>query len=95
MLCACGRDGLAHGLLSAHAFQHGVGADSFCQLFDSLDAFFAAFGNDVCRTEFTAAVKREKKGGLYVFIYAGDGSVPPERVNLRSEDATVVIDTAR
>jgi hypothetical protein len=49
----------------------------------------------VCRTEFTAAVKREKKGGLYMFTYAGDRSVAPDRVDLRSEHATVVIDTTR
>jgi hypothetical protein len=49
----------------------------------------------VCRTEFRAAVKREKKGGLYVFSYAGDGSVPADRVHLRSEHGTVVIDTTR
>ena len=49
----------------------------------------------VCRTDFSAAVKREKKGGLYMFTYAGDGSVPPDRVHLRSEHATVVMDTTR
>jgi hypothetical protein len=49
----------------------------------------------VCRTEFSTAVKREKKGGLYVFTYAGDGSIPPDRVHLRSENATVVIDATR
>jgi hypothetical protein len=49
----------------------------------------------VCRTEFSTAVKREKKGGLYMFTYAGDRSVAPDRVDLRSEHATVVIDTTR
>jgi len=38
-------------------------------------------------------VKQEKKDGLYVFTFAGDGSTPPEHVHLRSEQATVVIDT--
>jgi hypothetical protein len=47
----------------------------------------------VCRTGFSAAVKRERKGGLCVFTYAGDGSIPPDRVHLRSEHAMVVIDT--
>jgi hypothetical protein len=39
-------------------------------------------------------MKQEKKDGLYVFTYVGDGSAPPEQVHLRSEQATVVIDTA-
>jgi hypothetical protein len=47
----------------------------------------------VCRTDFCSKVKQEKKGGLYVFTYVGDGSKPPEQVQLRSEQATVVIDT--
>lgn len=49
----------------------------------------------VCRTAFSSNVKREKHGSLYVFTYAGDGSMPPEGVHLRSEHATVVIDTAK
>ena len=49
----------------------------------------------ICRAEFSSAVKQEKKGGLYVFTHMGDGSVPADRVHLRSEHATVVIDTAR
>lgn len=48
----------------------------------------------LCRTEFSTNVQSEKKDGLYVFTYAGDGSTPPERVHLRSEHGTVVIDTA-
>lgn len=48
----------------------------------------------VCRTDFRAHVKSEKKGGLCVFTYAGDGSTPPERVHLRSEHAKVIVDTA-
>jgi hypothetical protein len=47
----------------------------------------------VCRTDFCPKVKQEKKGRLYVFTYVGDGSTPPELVHLRSEQATVVIDT--
>jgi hypothetical protein len=47
----------------------------------------------VCRTDFCSKVKQEKKGGLYVFTYGGDGNTPPEQVHLRSEQATVVIDT--
>jgi hypothetical protein len=47
----------------------------------------------VCRTDFCSKVKQEKNGGLYVFTYVGDGSTPPELVHLRSEQATVVIDT--
>jgi hypothetical protein len=49
----------------------------------------------VCRTEFSADVKTEKRGVLYVFTYLGDGSTPPEAVHLRSEHATVVMDIAR
>lgn len=46
-----------------------------------------------CRTDFCSRVKQERKGGLYVFTYAGDGGSPPEQVHLRSEQATVVIDS--
>jgi hypothetical protein len=58
---------------------------------------FQAFVNRpqdfVCRTDFCTEVKQEKKGGLSVFTYLGDGRTPPELVHLRSEQATVVIDT--
>jgi hypothetical protein len=47
----------------------------------------------ICRTDFCSKVKQEKKDGLYVFTYVGDGNTPPEQVHLRSEQATVVIDT--
>ncbi len=46
----------------------------------------------VCRADFCSNVKHERKNGLYVFTYAGDGSAAPERVHLRSEQSTVVID---
>jgi hypothetical protein len=49
----------------------------------------------VCRTEFRSAIKQEKQGSVHVFTYAGDGGAPAERVHLRSEHATVVIDTTR
>ena len=47
----------------------------------------------VCRADFCSKVKKEKKNGLYVFTYRGDGGAAPELVHLRSEQATVVIDT--
>jgi hypothetical protein len=48
----------------------------------------------VCRAEICSQVTREQKGDLYYFAYAGDHSFAPEAVmHLRSEDATVVIDT--
>lgn len=57
---------------------------------------FQAFVNRpedfVCRTDFCSKVKHEKRGGLYVFTYVGDGRTPPEQVHLRSEQAAVVID---
>jgi len=49
----------------------------------------------VCRADVCSKVKAEKTTGLYVFTYAGDGSASPERVHLRSEQATVVIDNIR
>jgi len=50
--------------------------------------------NFVCRTEFSSRVSYEKKGDLHYFTYAGDNSVTPNAVmHLRSEQATVVIDT--
>ena len=47
----------------------------------------------VCRADFCSKVKKEKKNGLYVFTFLGDGSAAPELVHLRSEQATIVIDT--
>jgi hypothetical protein len=49
----------------------------------------------VCRADFCSKVQKEKKNGLYVFTYRGDGGAAPELVHLRSEQATVVIDTAK
>jgi hypothetical protein len=46
----------------------------------------------ICRADICSKVKRERKNGLSVFTYAGDGSAAPENVHLRSERATVVID---
>jgi len=46
----------------------------------------------VCRADFCSKVRQERKNGLYVFTYMGDGSVAPESVHLRSEQSTVVID---
>jgi hypothetical protein len=36
----------------------------------------------VSRADFCSNVKHERKNGLYVFTYAGDGSAAPERVHL-------------
>lgn len=47
----------------------------------------------VCRTDFCSKMTQEKKGGLYVFTYTGDGKTAPERFQLRSEHSTVVLDT--
>jgi hypothetical protein len=48
----------------------------------------------VCRTEFSSRVSHEKKGDLHYFTYGSDDSVLPDAVmHLRSEEATVVIDT--
>ena len=50
----------------------------------------------VCRAEFCSRVTQEKRGDLYYFTYAGDTSVAPEAaMHLRSEQATVVIDTMK
>ena len=49
----------------------------------------------VCRADLCSKVKAEKTKGLYAFTYAGDGSANPERVHLRSERVTVVIDNIR
>ena len=48
----------------------------------------------VCRADFCSKMAQEKKGGLYVFTYAGDGNTAPERFHLRSEHSTVVVDTS-
>ena len=48
----------------------------------------------VCRADFCSKVTKEKKGGLYVFTYQGDGKTAPERFHLRSEHSTVVVDTS-
>ena len=47
----------------------------------------------ICRADFCAKVTRQKKNGLYVFTYPGDGDTDSELMHLRSEQATVVIDT--
>ena len=49
----------------------------------------------VCRTEFASHVRHEKKGTLHYFTYSGADPVgtDTENVSLRSEQATVVIDT--
>ena len=49
--------------------------------------------NFICRTEFAASMHVERNGALYVFTYPGDGSTPPENLHLRSEHASVIIDT--
>jgi hypothetical protein len=52
--------------------------------------------NFVCRTDFSSRMTHEKKGDLHYFTYAGDNSAAPETVmHLRSEEATVVIDTMK
>jgi hypothetical protein len=48
----------------------------------------------ICRADFCSEIKSEKMNGLYVFTFSGDGKDAPERVHLRSEHATVVIDIA-
>jgi len=48
----------------------------------------------VCRANFCSKVTHEKKDGLYVFTYVGDGNAAPERFHLRSEHSTVVVDTS-
>jgi len=47
----------------------------------------------VCRADLV--VKPTRRYGLYVFTYEGAGSSAPELMHLRSEQATVVIDTTR
>jgi hypothetical protein len=48
----------------------------------------------VCRTEFSSRVIHEKRGDLHYFTYAADSGVMPDALmHLRSEEATVVIDT--
>ncbi len=47
----------------------------------------------ICRVEFCSKVKQEKKGGLYIFTYAGvSGATAEPLLQLRSEQSTVVID---
>ncbi len=55
-------------------------------------AFVSRPRDFVCRTEFRKKIKRERSGGLHVFKYDGDGSTPPENVDLRSEHGKLVID---
>ena len=49
----------------------------------------------ICRTEFASDMKLERKGGLCVYTYPGDGSTPPDAVHLRSERASVIIHTGQ
>ncbi len=50
----------------------------------------------VCRADLCPKVKQDKKKdtGLYVFTYVGDGATSPELMQLRSEQATVVINSS-
>ena len=48
----------------------------------------------VCRADFFSKMTQEKKGGLYVFTYTGDGNTAPEAFHLRSEHSTVVVDSS-
>lgn len=47
-----------------------------------------------CRTDFCANVKLEKKNGLFIFSYAGNGDTSEPLLHLRSEDGPVVMDTS-
>jgi hypothetical protein len=47
----------------------------------------------VCRAEFSSEVKQQRQGDLYVFSYGVHSGGPREGIHLRSEEATVVIDT--
>ena|SRR6202790_2785973 len=60
---------------------------------DALSSMGEPTARFICRTDFCAKVTRQKKNGLYVFTYAGDGDTDSELVHLRSGRATVVIDT--
>lgn len=46
----------------------------------------------LCRADLCSQIRHEMKNGLNVFTYVGDGSAAPERVQLYSEQSTVVID---
>ena len=48
----------------------------------------------VCRADSCSKMAQEKKGGLYVFTYSGDGNTAAERFHLRSEHSTVVVGTS-
>jgi hypothetical protein len=49
----------------------------------------------VCRTEFSSDVKQKRQGELYIFTYGVDnGGQRPAVLHLRSDESTVVIDTA-
>jgi hypothetical protein len=48
----------------------------------------------VCRSDFSSRIVHEEVGSLHYFTYDGDnGGTPDDRMLLRSEQATVVIDT--
>jgi hypothetical protein len=47
-----------------------------------------------CRADFCSGFKQGREGSLYVFSYAGNGDSSSDHVDLRSEQSTVVIDTA-
>jgi hypothetical protein len=82
------------GLLSAWA-QRSVRALVPKTFLTPFQAVVSRPENFVCRTDFCPNITQEKKGGLYFFTYVGDGKTPPEHVGLRSEHATIVIDTAQ
>lgn len=58
-----------------------------------LEARVANRKNFVCRADFCSHLTEGKEDGIYVFRYAGNEQSTPSHVNLRSANATVVIDT--
>jgi hypothetical protein len=58
-----------------------------------IKAIVRRHANFVCRTEFAAKARHSRQGELHIFTYGLEHDVlPPMLLQLRSEDATVVID---
>jgi hypothetical protein len=56
-------------------------------------AIVSHHGDFVCRTQFAADVQHRRQGELHTFTHGiSNGVVPPMLLQLRSEEATVVID---
>lgn len=60
----------------------------------SIEAIVNREKDFICRADICSEVKKEKRDGLYVFSFVGEGGLGKPVMQLRSEQSTVVIDNS-